>query len=196
MADDERPPFHKLMLGLYSEARSISKGVPLSEWPNAQEPAYKYLFAVNVTDTDPMNLACEIRRGMAPVNRQLDLTKAHFDAVLAAGQSIPTVGIDLMLPTNGDSLVMLHLAEQGVTLEHPDHVGDVAHVILRDAAQPDMIYQARWLAGSADKTISFIVHGHKPGETLIHYALRVRSEAGANVSHTAIDPKVENEGDG
>ena len=196
MADAEKQTFEYLELGIPSNLKLETPGAtPLSS--RAEPARYKHLFAVSITDTDPQNLACEIRVKRAPAVKQAGLTKAHFDDVMRTGRLVPTSGLDLKLHTSQDSLVMLHLEENNTVFSHPDHPSDASYAILRKSGQLHMVYQARWLTGASDqKTISMIVREYRPTDYAISYALRVRVEAGTSITYSDIDPKVENEGEG
>jgi hypothetical protein len=169
---------------------------PLKNWLGHEPAPYRYLFAVNITDINPLHLTCEIRRKPATVTSQADLTQAHFDDAIQTGDPIPATGLDLKMNTKVPSLVMLRLNQNGVTFEDPLHSGDSKYVIVRGIRQLHVIFQPRWLTGITDrKAISLVLRGHKTGDREISYALKVRAEAGTAIIYSDIDPKVENEGE-
>lgn len=173
---------------------------PLPDWPLGNEPRYKHLFAVDITDSDPQNPTCEVRYLEVARMKQGDITDQHFRDVMQAGTPVTYPGVtelDLRLDTGGGAFVIFHLRENSATFEHQGYPADVSQVIVRRVGEPDVLYRAKWLNGATDrKAFSVILKGFLNPSPRVDYGLRVliRSSGTGSPTYLDIDPKIENRG--
>jgi hypothetical protein len=186
----------KLFSALAS-AELAARGEPLTDW-EGEEPPYKYIFGVRITDTNTQNLKSKVYRIRAPAIQQADVDAELLEMVLDEGKKIHEGKLNLLLRSSQPSLVIFYLNEDGVTFQHEDYEEDnVRQVIHRKPPETPLIFRAMWLKGATDrKAISVILAAGHPETDPMSYGLRVRVVAGTDDSFSYIDPKIDNDGEG